>query len=122
MSGAPYPIRKEENLVFTFTSTGPKGRIEKLVRYDPIDEETFNLGFGDRIDGSFDFNDNVVTDNGDIRKVLVTVIATLEIFFETYPKKWVHIQGSDETRTRMYLRIIKNNMALYKDKYRVPGW
>lgn len=45
MSEKPYPIKQEESLIFSFTSIGPNGHIDKLVRYDKINGLYFNLGF-----------------------------------------------------------------------------
>ncbi len=121
MSGTRYPIRQEGNLTFSFLSEGPKGRIEKLVKYDQMDEETFNLGFGDRIGGTMNFDDKVVTDNGDTRRVLATVVATLEEFFKTYPSMYVYMEGSDEKRTRTYCWIVKNNRRQFENQFNFWG-
>jgi hypothetical protein len=101
MSEKPYPIKHEENLIFSFTSVGPKGEIEKLVRYDRLNPPFFNLGFGDRIGKTYNINDSSRTNNDDMTKVLSTVIETIHLFFDKYPDAVLHIQGSDEMRTRL---------------------
>ncbi len=121
MSGTRYPIRQEDSLIFSFISEGTKGRFEKLGKYDQIDEVTFNLGFGDRIGKTRNFDNKVVTDNGDIREVLATVVATLDIFFENHPDMFVFIRGSNRKRTRIYCWIVKNNFEMFKNNYQFWG-
>ena len=121
MSGITYPIKEEDELNFSFVSEGPKGKIQKLVNYSPMSQVMFNLGFGDRIGDTLTFDDKVVSDNHDPRKVFSTVIQTLELFFEKHPGLFVHIRGSTPERTRIYHWIIKNNLEKYKTKYEFWG-
>lgn len=88
---------------FSFTSIGPKGNIEKRIIYSKSDERgVYNLAFGDKIKGSKEIDDTVVTDNKDGQKVLATVAASVYIFTEKYPTAWVVISGSTISRTRLY--------------------
>ena len=81
MSATPYEIKIEDDLVFSFVSEGPKGRIQKIVKYQMITSDLYNLGFGDRIDNSMNFDDKARTNNKDMNRVLATVLATIPIFF-----------------------------------------
>jgi hypothetical protein len=50
--------------VFEFTSEGSKGSINKIVKYTETSTQgIYNLGFGDKIDDSDDFDDNVISNN-----------------------------------------------------------
>ena len=117
MSEKPYTIKQEESLIFSFTSVGPKGRIEKLVRYDKMSSSLFNLTFGDRIGNSYDIDDESRSNNGDMIKVLSTVIETIDFFFEKHSGFSLQFQGSTESRTKLYIRIFKNHRYKYLDKY-----
>ena len=121
MKGTPYPLKKEENLIFSFISKGPKGDIEKIIRYDKLFDDYFNLGFGDRILKTLFFRDDIVTDNKDTRTVMTTVIQTLPLFFSIHPNKKVYFQGSDQRRTDFYGWIIKNNYDDLKDDFYIYG-
>ncbi|MEK7257235.1 MAG: hypothetical protein AAB316_20950, partial [Bacteroidota bacterium] len=105
MSATPYDIKTEEELVFSFVSEGKKGRIVKIVRYDETAPGLFNLGFGDQIGQEFDFDDLAISDNGDMVKVLATVIMTIFLFFKQFPNATIFIQGSTPERTYLYHRI-----------------
>ncbi|MEI9919782.1 MAG: hypothetical protein WDO14_13435 [Bacteroidota bacterium] len=98
---------------FTFESNNPEGDnpVTKVVLYVPLfrqGRKYYNLEFGDynRTTGRTD--DLVVTDNGDMRKVLKTVASTLEMFFEDFPDKVVHIDGSNSIRRAYYHKLIKD--------------
>ncbi len=121
MSDTPYSIRREAALQYSFFSEGPKGRIEKLVRYDQMGKYLFNLSFGDRIEGTDDIDVKVVTNNQDGYKVIATVISTLEIFFEQFPLAKVFIMGSTPSRIKTYRRMVKTQGEKYKDKYEFFG-
>jgi hypothetical protein len=88
---------------FEFISNGPKGEIVKLIQYTELGRgNIFNLGFGDKDDLTGSFNDIVVSDNKDHEKVLATVVASIHIFTNYYPLAWVYLEGSTESRTRLY--------------------
>ncbi len=92
-----------DSVEFDFVSVGPKGRIRKLIRYVKIGEPAvYNLGFGDFDPAINDFNDRVVTDNGDGEKVLATVAASVVWFLDHYPGSWIYFKGSTLARTRLY--------------------
>ena len=64
--------------IFEFLSVGPKGQIPKIIKYTSINiSSIYNLGFGDKIGDTDDFDDKVVTDNKDSTKVLATVASTI---------------------------------------------
>lgn len=109
-------------MIFEFISEGPKGRIVKMVSYTSMHiPGVYNLGFGDKniITGAID--DNIITDNGDSKKVLATVAYTLYDFTNAYPKLMIHAKGNTEARTRLYRMGIANNFELIKDDFDIYG-
>lgn len=61
------------------------------------DRMVFNLAFGD-----YQFDENIIDDmvntaNGDVYKVLNTVLSTIPAFFNKFPKSVIIVQGSDST-------------------------
>lgn len=115
MSAAPYPIKTEDELVFSFVSEGPKGRIVKIVKYQEILPGIFNLAFGDQIPASNDLDDTVNSNNEDLPKIIATVMATVEIFFDRLPDKIIYFEGSTGHRTNLYHRVIKNYRHLFEE-------
>jgi hypothetical protein len=108
---------------FEFISEGRKGKIRKVVQYTELaNSSVYNLGFGDKIDDSDDFNDKVITDNGDSLKVLNTVAATVYDFLEHYPQATVFATGSTFSRTRLYRIGISNALDDIKEEFYVLGY
>ena len=95
--------RNENSKIFEFTSTGPKGAIQKIIKFQKIDEAGLhNLAFGNSRNGGFHLDDLAVSNNGDTDKVLATVVSALYSFFDTYPAARVYAKGSTPVRTRLY--------------------
>jgi len=57
-------------------------------------------------DGSID--DTVKSNNGDILKVLATVVQIARIFISQFPNAEIFFIGSTDERTRLYARITGN--------------
>ena len=115
-----YQLKSDSDLMsFEFISDGPKGKIVKMVQYTEMEGlDAYNIGFGDKNNETGTYDDNIVTDNKDITKVLATVAATVESFTIKYPEKWVFITGSSKARTRLYRMAIAHYFQeLEKDFY-----
>ncbi|GAA3962760.1 DUF6934 family protein [Hymenobacter antarcticus] len=99
-----YQLKSEEELTrFEFISEGPKGAIRKLIEFQNTTvPEVYNLAFGDKhfVTGAID--DLTVSDNGDTKKVLATVVAAVYAFLESHSTAFVYAQGSTKARTRFY--------------------
>ena len=109
-------------MTFEFTSEGPKGQIPKIIRYTEVGISNFyNLGFGDRIGDTKDFDDKVVSDNKDSLKVLSTVVESVSIFTDVYPEAFVFATGSTPVRTRLYQIGISNNLEEILEHFQVLG-
>lgn len=81
----------------------------------------FNLGFGDYNEETNEIDDTIVTNNGDARKVLATVVSTLYAFTGKYPNASVFATGSSDSRTRLYRMGITNNLDELKEDFKVYG-
>ncbi|WP_139298240.1 DUF6934 family protein [Pedobacter hartonius] len=102
MTKQGYHVAKEKSklkLRFLFFSEGVK-TVFKVVDYDYIGllyfgTKTFNLSLGDLDPITRKIEDNVNTENGDVYDVLNTVLNTVPIFFDNYPKCTLMVKGSD---------------------------
>ena len=106
-----YPI-SDIHLNFEFDSTGPKGKIRKIVLYrlqHANNIDYFNLGFGDLNPKTGKIDDLVVTDNQDREKILATVAGTVLQFTQHFPDAMVYAEGSTPARTRLYQIAIAAN-------------
>lgn len=90
---------------FRFTSVGSKGTIEKIIEFKRFKQNRWNLGFGDV--KRKDWTDDVISDNGDLRKVLQTVANAVHDFFDMFPNDEVVIIPLERQRKLLYNRIFK---------------
>jgi hypothetical protein len=120
MNISPYPYTKRLNR-YSFISVGKK-QVRKVVEFDVLGyAHLYNLGFGDLLpempeSGIDDFSN---TDNGDMIRVLATVVTILIEFLNLNPQATVVFSGSTETRTNLYRRIIKRYYPAYKHRYEI---
>jgi hypothetical protein len=90
---------------FVFVSRGNIAII-KVIDYDYAGlhnkRKTFNLGFGDYHPLSGKIDDHANTDNGDVYRVLNTVLNTVPLFFKEYPNHSLMVGGSDNGKEFLY--------------------
>ncbi len=90
-----YSIKRSSDYrSYQFISNGPNGEIIKNVIYKEVDDGIFSLGFGDKDKITGTISDLSVSNNGDSKKVLLTVAETLYLFTENYPDVTVVATGS----------------------------
>lgn len=119
MNAPKYDYKSDnDNLVYIFFSVGKK-IITKIVVYEPIDANTYNLAFGDYDLVNQTIDDKSISNNGDTVKVLATVIQTIRDFFQVYPSIGLQIQGSTSTRTKLYQKIIRDNLAEIETEFKI---
>ena len=99
-----YELKAGRNLTtFEFLSEGTKGQIQKVIQFEPMNlENLYNLAFGDRNLETGNVDDKVISDNGDIEKVLATVVSAVYAFADKHSDVWVYATGSTSSRTRLY--------------------
>jgi len=99
-----YELKAEKSLmVFEFTSEGPKGQIQKLIKFSETALNGFyNLAFGDKNIETGEIDDKVISNNGDSEQVLATIVSAVYAFTELHNDAWVYATGSTKSRTRLY--------------------
>ncbi|MDO6434258.1 hypothetical protein Q4E93_26850 [Flavitalea sp. BT771] len=106
MESGTYDLeRGKEDFVYWFYSEGPRGRIRKMVRFQPTPElgrNAFNLAFGDFDESTGKINDLAISNNSDHLRVLHTVAEVILDFICFWPKAIIKIEGSTSSRTRLY--------------------
>lgn len=114
-------IVSEDVLTFEFISVGPKGNIPKIVVYQHIEGNLYNLAFGEP-NGNLGFIDDlIVTDNKDTDKILVTVASTIYDFFAVHQGTLVLAKGSTHSRTRLYRRYLSRFLDLINEEFILFG-
>ncbi|MGB8193349.1 MAG: hypothetical protein WCF67_15570 [Chitinophagaceae bacterium] len=119
MNQRPYPFTRFADQ-YTFISVG-KRSITKMVEFSTgMHNGIFNLGFGDlQPDGTID--DMANSNNGDIIKVLSTVVEIIIDFTDTNSKSRIFFTGSTLSRISLYSRIIKMYYPEFKKHFVIKG-
>ena len=116
-----YPIQNIDENSYAFMSVGKNGIILKLVAFENIEGDLYNLGFGDYDFSTGGVNDISTSDNGDMEKVLATVIEILDDFLAKNPTYTVYFSGSTDIRTRLYQIAITTYYDEFTRKYEIFG-
>jgi len=119
----PYDNEKLSNKMYRFCSVGKKDII-KIVEFQKS-KKYYNLAFGDAI---FDkdykiigYNDEINSNNGDIDKILHTIIFIILDFTNDY-KGDIKIQGSNDKRTNVYNYLIKRYFKEFNKNFEIFGY
>ena len=118
-----YSLEYDENITFAFDSVGPQGVIRKMVQYQRIEStDYYNLAFGDRIGNTNDIDDLVVSNNGDLQKILSTVAQTVITFTQQFPSASIVATGSTSARTRLYRIGISKHLLAIEESFEIFGF
>jgi len=117
MGTPPYKYQKQNQVSYSFVSKGRQGEITKIVQFSPTTiKGIFNLAFGDLLpDGNID--DKANSNNGDMIKVLGTVIEIVKEFTSVNFNLKIIFAGSTTERTKLYYRILKNYRQLFEKDF-----
>ena len=98
-----YPVVSDpQHREYEFLSAGPKGSIKKVVRYNNVSRNIFNLSLGDWDEKIQDINDDTRSNNSDKEKVLATVATTVMEFMKHHPNATIFARGNTPAKTRLY--------------------
>lgn len=114
-----YAYKRIRSGRYVFISEGRR-RIKKIVDFKPVTGNIVNLGFGDLSHGGI-IDDKANSNNGDILKILVTVVEILRDYTARYPGVAIHFMGSTERRTRLYCRILTSYYHLFSEDFTLAG-
>lgn len=120
-----YELRiTDDGLGYWFISEGPRGKIKKILEFQWIPglgTSTFNLAFGDFIEGAQRLNDRSVSNNRDRLKVLHTVATAAVEFLRDHPRSIILIRASSMVRARLYQMMISSIWEKIEYGYEVQG-
>ncbi len=123
MNEPTYTVKFDtDNDYYIFESIGQNGSIFKVVVFSKIKNNIYNLGFGDYDLQTKAINDKSVSDNGDMIKILATVIEIALKFLSENPMTYIYIEGSTSLRTQLYNRILNRNYDDLINQYEIYGY
>ncbi len=112
-------VSNPEHDAYEFYSEGPKGKIKKGIIYTEIENNLYNLAFGDWNEVKQRIDDEARTNNNDRDKVLATVAWSIIDFINFHPHASVFFQGSTSSRTRLYQMKIAENREDYNELFEI---
>lgn len=111
--------------VFEFTSTGKNGSIPKAIKYtQTLNPAVYNLGFGDIVfsdDTTIEIDDDTLSNNGDIQKVIATVVYSAYLFTEHHPESFILFGSSNPAKLRLYRMFLSHNLTEILKEFVVNG-
>ena len=121
MTTQPYSYDRKYITRYTFVSKGRQGAITKVVEFIPTSNKSIlNLAFGDlKNDGTID--DTANSNNGDLVKIMATVIHIIKNFTDDYPDYKIVFTGSTIVRTKLYERILKTYYSVFSKEFSVTA-
>jgi hypothetical protein len=102
-----YEFISEKDLYYSFLSIGKK-EIPKIVIFQIIDENTYNLVLADFDFSTTKFSDTIVSNNGDLGKIMATVLKIILHFIDNHPDSRIILQGNTATKRQLYNRMLNN--------------
>jgi hypothetical protein len=100
-----YPFDHTKASSYRFTSIGRKQIIKEVVFTRTSHRNIVNMGFGDVLpDGLID--DKANSNNGDIVKVLGTIVQIMIDFTNKFSDSEIFFAGNTPERSKLYFRII----------------
>lgn len=117
-----YPLKANYNYKkFTFFSEGPNGKIKKVVKFEKMFGNRYNLSLGDwdiRRKGTATM---ARTNNRDRDKVLATIAMAVVEFMDHYPDSIVFVRGDVSSKTRLYQMGINKHLKEIGEMYQIKG-
>ena len=123
MKPGSYPLNSTRNKKrYEFISEGPKGQIPKAIIFDATAiEGVYELSFGDVIEEDRKIDVSSISDNGDLNKVIATVINSVYDFTESHPEAKIIFTCSSESRNRLYRIAINRNYEQLNQDFQIFG-
>lgn len=112
-------VDSDDKTEYYFQSEGPQGKIMKKIIFTSIEEDLWNLAFGDLKNGEID--DSVISNNHDIVRVFNTIAKMVYEFSNKYPTRHIKIEPVDEKRKRLYNNIFRRNYQDINDTFDIIG-
>lgn len=116
-----YPINSSvNNLIYIFESKGIKGTIKKVVIFQKLEANRYNLAFGDEVKGKVD--DTIDSNNKDMIKVLSTIANIIYDFTTHFPDAVIVISAAERRRLILYNGIFRKRFEEIEENFEVEAF
>ncbi len=109
----------KDKIEFLFASKGKQGTIIKIVSFTLLEDNLWNLAFGDVNKGNFD--GSIISNNHDLLKIIGTVAKITYEFSATFPLRNIHIKPVDEKRKKLYNHVFRRHYAVINATFQIIG-
>lgn len=107
MNYKPYTLDiNKDHTRFQFQSVGKRGVFEKVILFQLLADDIYNLALLDYNPTSQEYSDLSVTNNGDMPEIFATVINAVTAFLKAYRNRKIYFEGTTSSRTRLYQIVI----------------
>jgi len=103
-----YEYLTEGEVFYTFLSVGKK-EIPKIVYFQEIENKMYNLVLTDVDFLTNSLSDTANSNNGDLPKIMATVVHILFDFLNSNPVACVILEGNTASKQKLYNRLVTNN-------------
>jgi hypothetical protein len=122
--GYPYINRNIDDLkLYYFISKNQQTGLELVKAIQFSETQTpnrYNLGLADYVgNGVLDYE--VVSDNGDLRIVLTTIVSIIFDFFVKNPEKEIEIRANSLQRLKLYHFVIRSRFQEFESRFQILG-
>lgn len=121
MKKESYTLFANSESTYNFVSIGKKGEILKGVYFEEIETNLYNLVLLDYDLESKTWSDETVSDNGDIVRIMATIVHIIYLFLNKNKKALVFFKGNTDSRQKLYNRIIHNYFSELSEKFVIWG-
>jgi hypothetical protein len=114
MNKEGYEYLREGEVFYTFLSIGKK-EIPKIVYFQEIESKMYNLVLTDVDFQTNSLSDTATSNNGDLPKIMATVVHILFAFLNSTPDACVILEGNTTSKQKLYNRLVSNNYEELND-------
>lgn len=115
-------IIDDDRKVYEFLSEGSRGTIKKVVHFQHIGSNLYNLAFGDWNEVEQKIDDITRSNNNDRDRVLATVASVVIDFMKHHSNAVLFAEGNIPSKTRLYQIGINNNWREIRELFAVQGF
>ena len=110
-----YEYLVEGDIFYTFLSVGKK-EIPKIIDFQKIKSKMYNLVLTDVDLQTNSLSDTATSNNGDLPKIMATVVQILFAFLNSNPDSCVILEGNTTRKQKLYNRLVANNYKELNDR------
>ena len=111
----------DEFYLYRFKSVSLQKSITKLVIFEAIEANIWNMALVDYDEISNTADDFAVSNNQDMPKIFATIAQIIKHFLENLPNSVIYVKGNTALKQRLYQRIVSNNLEDILQFYEVLG-